>query len=233
MTAAITGISPGVSAYEIRPGRRGGASAESAVGNFGPDTVTISDAARQILMGANAATDGLVEGGKTVPDEVVEGIDAEADASENTSRSGATLNRKSFFSILMESLFLAELEESGAGRSARRSGAGQPGADQPEAGSGGSSETDAPRTDASGMTVSSSATKQSAQSVNPLLDGPKAAQLKKLITDFMSGKADLSDLPKAMAVGASGGNGSGTGIARKSADAAGQTGDDATGIASA
>ena len=204
---AVSAISSGSGAYEIAPRKRRAAAEEPLGGNFGPDTVTISDEARQLLMGAKAATGNVPEEGDEAEQDT---LDVEADASEKTSSSGTTLTRKSFFSILMESLFLAELEESGSGR--------------PQAGGEGAAGTDAPETGAA-------ESRRAEKSGSVLQDGPKAAELKKLITDFMNGKADLSDLPKAMAVGVSGNERAAAGVTRKAAGAAGQageTGDDAS-----
>lgn len=203
---AVSAISSSIGTYEIAPRKRNAAAEEPLGGNFGPDTVTISDEARQLLMGANAATGNSLEDGEAIREK--QDGESDSDASEKTSASGATLSRKSFFSILMESLFMAELEEAGSGRS--------------QAGGEGASGTDASGTGAA-------ESRRPEKIASPLQDGPKAAELKKLINDFMSGKADLSDLPKAMATGASGNESAG--VARNGAGAAGKTRDDATSAA--
>ena len=93
----------------------------------------------------------------------------------SAANSAAKITRKSVFAMLMESLLLAEMEEAGAGAEAKQ----------------------AVQADGTVQDVAP----QDKKSVNPLQDGEKVANLKKVINDFMSGKADISDLPQAMAVG--------------------------------
>lgn len=90
-------------------------------------------------------------------------------------RLSSAVDKFSLIGMLMESLFLAEIEENQTSGSA----SGQAG--EPEQQAAGKPE----------------------KSANPLHDGDKVAELKRVITDFTSGKANLSDLPQAMAMGSS------------------------------
>ena len=135
--------------------------------NTGPDTVTLSSEALRMagLIQEDAQSDetGTLSG-------------SEAQTSASGADKPASGIKKSLFSIMLESLLLAELEETGAG--------------SPQA---------APSEDG---TMPEAETKTSA---NPLKDGEAVAELKKTMNDFMTGKADISDVASAMAVGASGG----------------------------
>lgn len=132
----------------------------------GPDTVTLSEEARQLAQGAAAATHEATEArpGR----EKIARADTGADSS-------LKVNRKSIFALLMESLLLAEMEESGAGGDTGQNAAQTGGETAPPA----------------------------QKSASPLQDGEKVARFKQVVNDFMTGKADLADLPRAMSVGKS------------------------------
>ena len=86
--------------------------------------------------------------------------------------------RKSMFSIMLESLFLADLEESADKATKPANVEGE-------------------QTSGDGLSDGKDAT---VKSVTPLNDGEHAAAIKKILTDFITGKADLSDVPKAMSM---------------------------------
>lgn len=147
---------------------------EAPIASWGPDTVSFSNEALQKAMGE---ADG----------DAKSALDATRRDEKETEPSAKQLTKtasKSIFSMLLESLFLADLEEAEASGAAP-DGNAQPGTE------GGSGET--------------SAAPEKMTSVNPLRDGEKSAALKKALSDFANGKADVSDLPRLMAVGASGG----------------------------
>ena len=97
----------------------------------------------------------------------------------------SSLSQKSLYSMMMESLFLAELEESSADDAATTEASGSEGE----------------QTGAEAAQVRSGTAKAS----NPLQDGEKAASIKKVLSDFSRGKADVSDMLKAMTVSNGGG----------------------------
>lgn len=88
-------------------------------------------------------------------------------------------NRTNLFGMMLESLFLAELDEAHSGSPPADAGA-----------------ADGEATPRSGP--------ERFGGRNPFTDTEKVAALKKVMSDFAGGKADLSDLPKAMALGGSG-----------------------------
>lgn len=110
-------------------------------------------------------------------------LSSASEPSNQTSHSNAT--SKSMYSMLLESLFIAELEESGA------IGGNGPRLDGSE------------RQSSEDKIVSSQPNKT--KSINPLKDGDKVIQIKKVLTDFTKGKADLADISSAI-----GGGGKGT-----------------------
>lgn len=131
------------------------------------DAVQFSKEALALL--GRSKTNG--EGGGT---ESLLGSDSEETASANVDRTSLKDAGKSMFAIMLESLFLADLEEN-AEASAQAAEDGMP-----------------------------------AKKSSPLADSGKAAEIKKLMADMASGKADISELPKAMAA-KSGGAGVQTG----------------------
>ena len=130
----------------------------------GPDTASVSDEAA-------ARYQAMKNGGVKV-----EVRDAPA-RSSSLSANGANL-----FGMMLESLFLAELDEAHSGSNPADTGSAD-----------GEAAEAAPR---SGPERSGGR--------NPFTDTEKVAALKKVMSDFAGGKADLSDLPKAMALGGSG-----------------------------
>ncbi len=128
------------------------------------DTVTLSDDALALLHKSR---------GKEDTDTGEETRLRDAARETETREAGPSLREmgKSLFAIMLESLFLADLEESGQAP-AQEGQAGMP-----------------------------------RKTANPLEDSGKAATLKKLMNDVASGKADISDLPKAMAMGSGGAEG--------------------------
>lgn len=142
----------------------------SGGGNYGQDTVTLSKEACLLAQGLAGATDHAA--GDVTADAAEARPGREKIAQTDTGAdSSLKVNRKSIFALLMESLFLAEMEEADGGGSVENGG-----------------ETAAPGTGASS---------------GPLQDGETVARLKRAVNDFMTGKADLADLPKAMSVGKS------------------------------
>ena len=179
---SISSIQSSDSAYSVLFNERNRGRAEESAGptgaGAGTDTVSISPEARQL-----AAMAGEEE-------------DAEAYRKELERREAAAMKQPAslkglnLFGMMMESLFLAELEESRNAPGATEDGA-------PESGG------------------------EKSGSANPLKDGEKVAELKKAINAFANGEADLSDLPKAMSVGASGGYSGMKSVADKQARAGG------------
>lgn len=135
----------------------------------GPDTVFISKEA--LRMAGRYADDGDESNG-------LAGIMKEDDsASSGAATAKTSQNQARFLSMLMESLFLAELEDSGSG---------------------------APRAESGTEETEQTQAAQPKNAPNPLRDGGKAALIKKGISDFISGKAGLDDLPGLMAAGGAG-----------------------------
>lgn len=156
--------------------------------NTGPDTVSFSEEA---LRKAGLATSGSTD---TQEAEILTGNGQTKETGRAaTAKSLGSIGKKSLFAMMLESLFLAELEESSSAESTPADTSTEQ-----------ASEVQTPR---------SKNTK--AASANPMQDGEKVAQLKKVINNFMQGKADLSDLPKAMATGTSGATGESTGVTGK------------------
>lgn len=185
--SAITAIQSGSSQF-ILPSRKYKApQAEETVNrNTGPDTASISEEARQMALYGEIADSENGENEETLQETMAR--------SEKPAKTSATIEKKSIFAMLMESLLLAELEESGAGGSGAQE-------------------------DAQADTAARETAAQARKSASPMEDGDKVAQLKKVINDFMNGKADLSDLPKAMAVGKTGAGNAGS-VAGKAAQGA-------------
>lgn len=172
--------------------------AESATANrnAGPDTVFFSEDA---LKAARRDGGGSDESGlslKSEPDS------EETRNAEKSDSSASGLGRKNLFSMVLESLFLAELEESAAGNAETASAEGEQAETPPQR-------------------------PQAAKSASPLEDGGKVAEIKKTLADFAKGKSDASDLLKAMAVPGGGREGAAS-AAGKSAvgDSAGGNGGD-------
>ena len=125
------------------PGRR----------DSGPDTVTFSDQAREMAQGEKSESGENKENPKFIQEQ-----SAARPASFSLKDQGINL-----FSMLFESLFLAELES-----------------------------TEEP---------SQSVEDGSSELKGSLLkDSEKVGEIKKLIDDVMTGKADLSDIPQAMSI---------------------------------
>ena len=106
---------------------------------------------------------------------------AEGDAAQNpaeqAARSLPEIDKGKLLSMMMDMLFISEQGERG-----------QDGGTQ---------------FDAEGNPVPAETSAQP-KSANPFQDNAQTANLKKVMNDFMSGKADISDLPAAMAGGGSG-----------------------------
>lgn len=153
---------------------------------FSRDTVSISNEAMEMYMASKSASKSQdaklestlfgVDGGWSDPDSPQSLLSG---ASERTGQSNTT--SKSMFSMLLESLFLAELEESGA--------------------IGGNGAGTAENERQTGEDEVSRPQPNKAKSANPLGDGDKVAQIKKVLTDFAKGKADLSDISSAIGGG--------------------------------
>ena len=192
---SVSGILASNWQYDISSRRRNAALAQEAQGGIkSRDTVSLSAEALML------ATGEAEEQGLTVREQMEQ---AEEENHGTSADAGAKLERKNFFAMLMESLFLAELEDAGSTRSATVPDAA---ADATTDGGSGST-ADAPTAGVAGgmSAVSRDAARTGKSSF--LKDGEITAALKKVITDFMNGKADLAELPKAMAAGASGGTG--------------------------
>lgn len=188
---SISAIQATASPEYLSPYRRPtGTVADLAGGNrnTGPDTVSFSEDALRMARGQAGGESDSGEDDLSFTDRLG------AEETLHAGKSGASVSeqgKKSLFAMLLESLFLAELEESAAAN-AEADAAGNDQADQ----TGQTGQGDMPRQQA-----------RTTSSVNPLEDGGKVAEIKKVLTDFAKGKADLSDLPKAMAVANSGSGG--------------------------
>lgn len=169
--------------------KRGSSVAENAAGNrnTGPDTVSLSQDALALAYGQNAEEADAQEDGLLFKDRLA----SEENSVQNKPRENLSgVAGKSLFSMLLESLFLAELDENAASGEAVNAGNEQ----DSEAGI---SQQQSPK----------------AKGGSPLADGEKATEIKKVLADIGKGKADLSDIPKAMAV-----NGGGAGAMKSVAD---------------
>ena len=157
--------------------------ADTSVNPFsGKDTVQFSEEALALL-GRSKANDDE-EGTQSLF-----GNGSEETASTGVARTSLKDAGKSMFAIMLESLFLADLEEN-AEASAQSAEDGMP-----------------------------------AEKSSPLADSGKAAEIKKLMNDVASGKADISDLPKAMAVKSGGAQAQAGSPAAKKTGAASATDD--------
>lgn len=142
---------------QTRPG-----SATSVNPFSGSDTVEFSEEALAML---GKSKEKEEEGGAEALFDTI----SEETASTSVDQTSLKDMGKSMFAIMLESLFLADLEEN-AEATAQAAEDGMP-----------------------------------AKKSSPLADSGKAAEIKKLMNDVASGKADISDLPKAMAVKSGGG----------------------------
>ena len=131
--------------------------ATAANPNLGPDTVQFSEEALALLGRSKMA------GNEDETEDETGLLPAEDDARETTSASLED-RKKSLFAIMLESLFLADLEENSQNSAE-------------------AAETGMPKKDA-----------------NPLRDSDKTAEIKKTLNDVVSGKADIADLPRVMAM---------------------------------
>ena len=140
--------------------------------NSGPDTASISEEARQLARQA-------VENNAETEQAGIESESEKSSSEENASplRSGGF----NLFSLLMDSLFLAQLEDSEEQSQAEQKGL-------------------APRQ--KGL----------------MQEGDKVAELKKVIDDVMTGKGDISDLPRAMAAGSKKGGSASTPVTQSKSD---------------
>lgn len=161
--------------------RRSNTFAENATSNknTGPDTTSFSQEALKRSQGQRA--------GSTEPESDNLSSKDTVQSQENVEENQPTENlsglvKKSMFSILLESLFFAELTESAAGSS-------EPGGNEL------ANEDGVIRQQSSTSTVGS-----------PLKDSEKLAQIKDVLIDFAKGKGDLSDVLKAVTGGGSGGS---------------------------
>ena len=167
---SISSIQPSSTQYHIFEVNRASSPADEKYGtrNTGSDTVSFSEEsikkARELITGKT----------ETEKDERAFLKGTEADENDGKPESLSQSFKKSYFGMLLESLFMAELEESGAiGNGGQNGAEGSP---------------------QEGVQKSS----------NPLTDGEKVAELKQLMKDLSNGKADISDIPAAMAGGSSG-----------------------------
>lgn len=160
----VTGIRASESLYSFQPtqSRTAVRVSEAASRNSGPDTALFSAEARALAYGT-AAESG--EEGAAGLMEAVKNNDT-----ANTSLASLKGQGISLFAMMLETLFLADLEEN-----------------EQTAGTG---EQNLPE-----------------KKSTPLEETGKAKEIKKLMTDVANGKADLSDLPKAMAAKSSGSGG--------------------------
>ncbi len=141
--------------------------------NTGPDTAVFSDEALEKY--------AALKNGDT------SSTNAAASGKSSSSLSGV---RSNLFGMMLESLFLADLDEAQRA-SAASSETGESGDGAPQS---------AP---------------ERIGGRNPFSDTGKTAEIKKAMNDFASGKADIADLPKAMSLG--GGSGVTTAPAQKKA----------------
>ena len=159
--SSITAIQGSDSLTSLFPSRKRARTEDSAYSNpnMGPDTVSFSKDALALL-------------GKTKTAETDPALADSLQTTDTASSEKVSLKDmgKSLFSMMLESLFLADLEEN-AQASANAAEDGMP-----------------------------------REKANPLEDSGKAAEIKKLMNDVASGKADISDLPKAMAAAGGGGS---------------------------
>ena len=167
--SSITAIQQSDSLYGIfGTGNRAKADT-SAVQGVAPknDTVTLSEEALALLekIKAQKAEEAAAE------EEALRNALELADEQEAAPKTSlAEMGKKSLFAIMLESLFLADLEENS-----------QAAAQAAEDGMPRKQET-------------------------PLQDSAKSAGIKKLMQDVASGKADISDIPSALAMGSGGSN---------------------------
>lgn len=124
--------------------------------NSGPDTVFISDQARA-MAGAQDAGEASEESFLQANRELLQSDDDAQKATRSLKTQGVNL-----FSLMLDSLFLAELEDGEEAAAAAETG-------------------------------------EPVKSRSVMEEGGKAADLKKVVNDVMTGKADISDLPAAMA----------------------------------
>ena len=116
----------------------------------------------------------------------------ELNKSQNSTSTGvnsarpSNISSKSMYSMLLESLFMAELEESGA------------------IGNGNGTEQAARERHSNEAEIDTSQPNK-VKSVNPLKDGDNVAQIKKVLLDLAKGKADLADISTAIGGGDKGG----------------------------
>lgn len=172
---SITAIQQSESLFGITQAERKNRSTASQPTSSGStDTVQFSEEALA-LFGKSRQTDGK--------DETESLFDETTEATETTPAKSIKEMGKSLFSIMLESLFLADLEESAK---------------------------------ATAQTAEDGMPKKAA---SPLEDSGKVAELKKLMNDVATGKADLSDLPKAMATGSGGSGENGSAAAKKTGKA--------------
>lgn len=155
--------------------------------NNGPDTVSFSDEALTL-----AQRQGNGEGSSLSCSPQLEL--REKTVSYNAGNTSPVLNGKSMFAMLLESLFLADLEENAAEQSQAEGRSSQ------------------------GESSGSRLRTSTASTANPLEDSKKARDIKKVLTDFAKGKADLSDITTAMAAGNAGSGGGVKDIASKGQD---------------
>ena len=137
------------------------------------------DIARELAFGTSESTE----------DEEMVAV-SEAETENASERLSSEMDKFNLIGMLMESLFLAEIEEN------RTTTSGQTNPDLPE-------EEQQAQQQA-----------KAAKSTSPLRDSDKVAELKQVISDFSNGKANLADLPKAMAM--TSGKSGGTSAADKS-----------------
>ena len=165
---SITAIQQNDSLYGIfgTNGRSRADSDATAVSGPTTDTVTLSEEALALLQKMKAK-----QAGEEKAEALLQEADEQTEAQAAATKVSAKDMSKSLFAIMLESLFLADLEEN---RQAEAQAA----------------EDGMPKKQAS-----------------PLENSAKATEIKKVMNDVASGKADIADLPKAMSMGSGSGSG--------------------------
>lgn len=144
----------------------------------GRDTVTFSEEALALIEKMRKAK---AEEEEAAEDALQKSL-AEADEQAQTQKTSLKQAGTSLFAMMLESLFLADLEENSQAAAQ-------------------SAEDGMPRKQA-----------------NPLESSAKSTEIKTLMKDVASGKADISDIPKAMASGGGGGKQSTSPVTKQAAE---------------
>lgn len=160
--SSIQGISGLETQYSGRI-RRAASETTAPSRSTGPDTVTLSAEAMEMA--------GLSSQKESAEAEAA--TDESGAAKEQATSGSGSLKQQgvSLFGLILESLFLADLESN-------------------------------EQSSAQGEESVSTEGGQTQTLANPFQDNPKSAELKQLLEKVVTGKADITDLPKAMASGA-------------------------------